>query len=309
MKYLLFSFAFLFFACQSPTDYNDSDAVDIDAYEETTPSERISPGPLPESQIMSYGDYRVHIEREDNLIQINARTPNNQPLERVEIDMPGQIQQTELTDLNNDGRPEVVVIGRNEDGQEQLAVRSISSTSALPVYVDQGSLNAKPNSHHYEIRDGRIFDLYETTDGKRQQSSYNLVAGEAGFRLEPHGISLEELNNSVYGEYVSDPYPNTYRQRLMIRDNGLGEIVVKFSSGAGTNEKSDCELQGVGRLVNGEIRVPLSYFERSMGGALSLTSTNDGWEVMTVSPEQQTVINQLCPSGVGILGKYKRVME
>lgn len=298
-------------ACQS-TDTSSSSISNIELNpsaaipdELSTTAERI----VATNDIMTYAGYSVRIEENGNDLSVNVTTPDNKKMETSTIRVGSQVRQMELMDMNADERPELVVISADENGDEQLAVKSLTPNSMLPVYLDTRTLNAQLNSNNYEIRDGRIYHIYNNQKGEQKRSSYNLVAGEAGFRLEPHGVSLEELNTKVYGEYVSDPYPNTYRQQLTIRDNGLGEIVVQFQSTMGNDEQEVCQLEGMGRLVNGEIQVPLSYFERSLSGNLTLRATSVGWEVMTPSPKVQTTVSQLCSDGMGILGKYKRMMK
>lgn len=309
MKYLFFSCLLFIFACQSS---NTEDATQVVENEENTAvdsmamsSEEAQQRPLNKPQSFNYNQYEVQLIQEAGNILVDARTPAGKQLERTNIEAKGQLMQAELLDLNGDDRPELAVVTKATNGSEQLEVYSFTPNSALPVYIDQNDLVA---GQSYEISNGRIYSIKEE-NGQEKRVSYNLVRGEASYRLEPHGMTPQEMEATVYGEFASDPYPNTYHQNMTIRDNGLGEMVVNFKASATKNGKADCQFEVIGSLVNGEIIIPLSRFGAKTSGTIQLKSMKDGWEVIADSPKQQTIANDLCQGGATILGKYKRVQK
>lgn len=309
MKYLFFSGVLLVFACQ-PSNTNeaaqteDNEAVglvDSAEVEEVATSQR----PISEPQSFNYNHYEIQLFQEAGKIIVDAKTPAGEQLAQTNIEASGQLMQAELLDMNKDDRPELAVITKAKNGAERLEVYSFTPRSSLPVYIDETDLTA---DQHYEISNGRIYSTYND-NGQQKRVSYNLVAGEASYRLEPHGMTPQEMEVKVYGEFASDPYPNTYHQNMTIRDNGLGEIVVNFKASAAKNGEADCEFEVIGNLVDGTIRVPLSRFGIRTNGVVLLQQMTDGWEVLADSPKQQTMVNDLCQGGATILGKYKRVRK
>ncbi|MEL6941582.1 MAG: hypothetical protein AAFO82_02860, partial [Bacteroidota bacterium] len=159
----------------------------------------------------------------------------------------------------------------------------------------------------YQVEEGQLMRTYTTTENKQAKIAYNLVAGEAGFRFEPHGVRADEMQSKVFGTYVTEGYPDSYWKKLAISDNGLGEIVINITASEIQDGRPDCSFESVGQLVEGKIIAPLNFRKESSKGSMLLMQIENGWVVLTTNPNDGEELKQFCKSGKSLAGKYLSV--
>ena len=123
MKYLFLLFSFFVLACQSTdttsksvSNTESNVANDLMPNEASTTSERI----VATNNTMTYAGYSVRTEENGNGLSILAKAPDGKALEIMNMEMNGQVRQMELMDMNEDDRPELVIVSADEKGGNRV---------------------------------------------------------------------------------------------------------------------------------------------------------------------------------------------
>ncbi|MEM9887345.1 MAG: hypothetical protein AAF849_15735 [Bacteroidota bacterium] len=253
----------------------------------------------------SFGDYQFELNTKGKNLEISTKTPSGKSIEGLEIDLEGTLKKVAVTDMNQDERPEFVVISASAAG-DKAKVYCFTPHSAMLVYLADDNLEQFQGESEFDVKSNQLIQTYRTKKGVKAKVSYNLVAGEAAYRLEPHGMSLEEIKERVYGTFASKNQLKKLEQQLIIRDNGLGEIVVEINAIDVSDKTQVCNFKGIGKLVDGQIRVRLSSQNKNLEGELLLRSLENGWNIALKGAQYQSDLRQLCDEGT-ILGDYYRL--
>jgi len=313
MKLYYFCFLLLIFACNNS---NKTTSTEVPAETETETQNEIliekkttieqQVPELKKSLNTTFKDYKIEAKAEDGRLKIAATNPKGNALEVSDIELKGDLKFVEILDMNSDGRPEICAVENTSTG-EKLHVCSLTPFSALSVQIPMMKLANFQGDDAYRVENGQLMRSYTTTSGKTAKIAYNLVAGEAGFRLEPHGIRADEMNNKVFGTYFAEAHSDDYTQKLTITDNGLGEIVINIIVTSDKSGKPYCSFDSVGELVRGRITAPLNFRMEGLKGTMLLTQMDNGWKISTTKEEDATELMKFCQNEVSLAGKYHKI--
>ncbi|MEN0048613.1 MAG: hypothetical protein AAF806_16245 [Bacteroidota bacterium] len=259
---------------------------------------------LKKSLNTTFKDYKIEAQATNGKFKIAASNPKGNAIETADIQLEGEVKFVVVFDINGDGRPEICIVEKTSTG-EKLHACSLTPFSALPIHIPMMKLADFQGDDAHRVEDGQLMRTYTKTDGTTEKIAYNLVAGEAGFRLEPHGISAKEMDTKVFGTYAKEDH----RQQLTISDNGLGEIVIKITTSNKKDNRSDCNFESVGKLVNGKITAPLDFRTEGLKGTMLLKQIENGWEVFTTDLNDLSELMQFCRGGASLAGSYLKVKE
>lgn len=254
----------------------------------------------------TFKDYKIEAKTADGKFKIAASNPKGNAIETADIELEGEVKFVEVFDMNKDGRPEICMVEKTSMG-EKLHACSLTPFSALPIHIPMMKLADFQGNDAYQVEDGQLMRTYTKTDGSTAKIAYNLVAGEAGFRLEPHGIAANEMDDKVFGTYATEGYPEDYWQRLTISDNGLGEIVINVTTSKTKGNRPDCSFESIGKLINGKITAPLNFRAEDIKGTMVLTQIENGWKVDIEKEENRLNLMYFCRDGASLAGSYLKV--
>lgn len=314
MKLYAFLLLFIILACNNSTSTTSikepteaqTEAQDDVQIEKNATIEK--PMELKKSLNTTFKDYKIEAKATDGKFKIAASNPKGNTIETADIELEGEVKFVEIFDMNEDGRPEICVVEKTSTG-EKLHACSLTPFSALPISIPMMKLANFQGDDAYRVEDGQLMRTYSTTNGITAKIAYNLVAGEAGFRFEPHGISAKEVNEKVFGTYAIENYSKDNWQKLIISDNGLGEIVINITASQTKVDRPDCSFESVGKLVNGKITAPLNFKTDGLKGTMLLMQIENGWEVLTTNPNDLLELKQFCKNEKSLAGKYLKVEE
>ncbi|MEM9849242.1 MAG: hypothetical protein AAF847_15260, partial [Bacteroidota bacterium] len=267
-RLLLYILLPLLLACQnssktkSTTAITTTDTMDITIYQDVDSSVEIIKS-QPILRNYEYDDYTFEVNPEVESLQVIARNPSGSKIEDLGINVEGELKSTHVMDMNADGNPEFVIISQTPNGEE-VQVYCFTKRTALPVYVADEMLEDVAGEVSFAVKDNQLVCSYLATDGSQSSVSYNLVAGEAGYRLEPWGMSPAAMKTKVYGTFISAEPAEYIIRKMTISDNGLGEIVVRITATDTQRKAQICNFTAIGRLVKGEIRINLKNVDTAL---------------------------------------------
>ncbi|MEM8527485.1 MAG: hypothetical protein AAGG68_22785 [Bacteroidota bacterium] len=313
MKLYPFVFLFTIFACNNATPTTSTE-VSTETENENQAESKIKKNTVVKQQVelkkslnTTFKDYKIEAKVADGALQMAANNPKGNAIEMSDIPLEGELKFVEATDMNGDGRPEICVVEKTATG-EKLHACSLTPFSALPIHLPSIKLTDFQGDDAYMIEDGQLMRSYTTTKGKQAKIEYNLVAGEAGFRFEPHGIRADEMDGIVFGTYITAGYPKDYDywQKLTISDNGLGEIIINITAIQTENGRPVCSFESIGRLVAGKITAPLNFKVENIEGTMVLTQIQNGWKIDIEQEKNRPNLMYFCRGDLSLAGEYLR---
>lgn len=261
----------------------------------------------PKNETFDFKGYKINIVsnplKDSTTVTI---TKNKEVL--ITKDLRGAFRNKITADLNKDGNEELFIATNSAKKNNDLAAFSFFDYGPMEIYKREFRKMDEVSNSIYTVEYNQLIEEYndKSASNKSKKLYYNILAGEAGFYLQPEGWSPQQ-RDELEGFYAAQENKKLGEYKTLNfnkNDDGSWEAIVKVKK---ISDKSVlCEFRTVGHFIDKNFYGPMGFLDPSIKGNLEIFFLDNSAIIYTADKKDYKTMAVVCDNKTAIAGTFKK---